>query len=74
MIKSRGLLGVRETARKDKQARFNNLLNHVTSELLQASFFDLKKNAAPGIDGETWSADAEDFEMRITDLQIMTGC
>ena len=68
VIKSRGLLGVRETARKDKKARFNNLLNHVTTELLQASFFDLKKNAAPGIDGETWSAYAEDFETRIIDL------
>ena len=38
---SRGLLGVREKARKDKKARFNNLLNHVTPELLRASFFDL---------------------------------
>ena len=74
MIKSRGLLGVRETARNDKQARFNNLLTHVTTDLLQASFFDLKKNAAPGIDGETWSAYAKDFETRIIDLHLMTGC
>jgi hypothetical protein len=74
VTKSRGLLGVRETARKDKKTRFNNLLNHVTTELLQASFVDLKKNAAPGIDGETWSAYAEDFETRIIDLRIMTGC
>ena len=44
--RSRGLLGVREAARRDKKMRFNNLLNHVTPELLQASFFDLKKQAA----------------------------
>lgn len=68
VAKSRGLLGVREIARHDKNARFNNLLNHVTPELLKASFFDLKKNAAPGIDGETWSEYAEDFEKRIADL------
>jgi RNA-directed DNA polymerase len=66
--KSRGLLGVRETAREDKNARFNNLLYHIIPELLKASFFDLRKNAAPGIDGETWSEYAEDFETRIVDL------
>jgi group II intron reverse transcriptase/maturase len=48
--------------------RFNNLLNHVTPELLRASFFDLKKQAAPGIDGETWAEYAENFEARIIDL------
>jgi group II intron reverse transcriptase/maturase len=68
MARSRGLLGVREAARIDKKARFNNLLNHVTPELLRASFFDLKKNAAPGIDGETWAEYADDFEVRIIDL------
>ena len=67
-IRSRGLLGVREAARHDKKMRFNNLLNHVTPELLQASFFDLKKQAAPGIDGETWAEYADNFEARIVDL------
>jgi group II intron reverse transcriptase/maturase len=66
--KSRGLLGVREIARADKNAKFNNLLNHITPELLQASFFDLKKTAAPGVDGETWAEYAENFETRIIDL------
>ena len=66
--KSRGLLGVREIAHDDKKAKFNNLLNHITPELLQASFFDLKKTAAPGIDGETWAQYAENFEVRIIDL------
>ncbi|WP_397571084.1 group II intron reverse transcriptase/maturase [Schlesneria sp. T3-172] len=64
----RGLLGVREMAGKDKKVRFNNLLNHVTPELLQASLFDLKKQAAPGIDGETWVEYAENFQARIVDL------
>jgi hypothetical protein len=68
VAKSRGLLGVRELARDDKKAKFNNLLNHITPELLRASFFDLKKSAAPGIDGETWAEYAEDFEGRIADL------
>jgi RNA-directed DNA polymerase len=66
--RSRGLLGVREAAQRDKTMRFNNLLHHLTPELLQASFFDLKKHAAPGIDGVTWHQYAEGLAERIDDL------
>jgi group II intron reverse transcriptase/maturase len=66
--RSRGLFGVREAAQKDKKVRFTSLLHHLTPELLRASFFDLKKQAAPGIDGEAWRDYAEDFERRIDDL------
>jgi RNA-directed DNA polymerase len=65
---SRGLLGVREAAQRDRQMRFNNLLHHVTPELLQASFLELKKQAAPGVDGVTWDTYAEGLEARIEDL------
>jgi RNA-directed DNA polymerase len=66
--RSRGLFGVREAARRDKTMRFNNLLHHLTPELLRASFFDLKKQAAPGIDGVTWVQYAEGLDARIDDL------
>ena len=66
--RSRGLLGVREAAQKDKNLKFTSLLHHITPELLRSSFFDLKKQAAPGIDGETWQDYATDFEHRIDDL------
>ena len=66
--RSRGLLGVREAAQRDKKRKFTNLLHHITPELLRASFFDLKKRAAPGIDGQTWHDYATDFERRIDDL------
>jgi len=62
------LLGVREAAREDRKLRFTNLLHHITPELLEASFFELKKQAAPGIDDETWHDYATDFERRIIDL------
>jgi retron-type reverse transcriptase len=62
------LLGVREAAQRDKKCRLTNLLHHVTPELLRASFFDLKKQAAPGVDDETWRDYAKDFERRIDDL------
>src|SRR5574340_704737 len=66
--RSRGLFGVRAAAQKDRKLRFTSLLHHVTPELLRASFFALKKQAAPGIDDETWRDYAVDFERRIDDL------
>ena len=66
--RSRGLLGIRQAAQKDKKLKFTSLLHHVTPELLRSSFLDLKRQAAPGVDGETWRDYAKDFERRIDDL------
>ena len=66
--RSHGLLGVREAARKDRSLKFTALLHHITPELLTSSFYDLKKNAAPGIDGQTWHEYEHDLENRIGDL------
>ena len=44
---SRGLLGVREVARKDKHARFTALLHHVTVAQLRDSFLALKRDVTP---------------------------
>ena len=45
------LLGVRKAARKDKRTRFTALLHHVTVNLLRDSYYALKRDAAPGVDG-----------------------
>lgn len=66
--RSRGLLGVRQAARKDRRLKFTSLLHHITPELLRASFFELKKQASPGVDGETWREFAVGLEQRIDDL------
>ena len=68
MARSRGLLGVREAARRDKKLKFTNLLHLLTPERLRASFFELKKQAAAGVDQQTWHDYAEDVDRRITDL------
>ncbi|MBX9680971.1 MAG: hypothetical protein K2X38_19620 [Gemmataceae bacterium] len=47
---------MREAAGKDKDLKFVNLLHHFTPELLRASFFELTKQAAPGVDRQTWHA------------------
>ncbi len=47
--------GVRQKAEKDKSLRFTALLHHITATLLRESYYQLKRNAAAGIDEETWS-------------------
>ena len=66
--RSRGLFGVREAARQDRSLKLTALLHHITPELLTSSFYDLKKNAAAGVDGVTWHEYEQDLEVRITDL------
>jgi RNA-directed DNA polymerase len=46
---------IREAAQKDRKQRFTALLHHVyTVERLRESYLRLKREATPGIDGETW--------------------
>lgn len=65
---SQGLHGVRERAGRNKQERFTALLHHVTPALLRESFYALKRNAAPGVDGVTWQEYAIGLEDRLEDL------
>jgi RNA-directed DNA polymerase len=46
---------VRQAAKPDKKLRFTALLPHIYDpERLREAYFCLKKEAAPGVDGETW--------------------
>jgi retron-type reverse transcriptase len=65
---SQGLNGVRKAARERKQERFTALLHHVTVDLLRDSFFALKRQAAPGVDGVTWQEYETGREDRLIDL------
>src|SRR5271157_4337642 len=60
--------GVREAAQKDKKVRFTALLHHVTVDLLWDSYYQLKKQAAPGVDGVTWQEYGAGLGERLTDL------
>ena len=66
---SQGLDGVRRAARERRQDRFTSLLHYLTVELLQASFYALKKNAAPGVDGIRWQEYEGGLEGRLRDLK-----
>jgi RNA-directed DNA polymerase len=62
------LLGVREAASRDKRVRFTALLHHVTTKLLMGSFYALKRDAAPGVDGVTWQEYETDLDEKLVDL------
>jgi RNA-directed DNA polymerase len=65
---SQGLGGVREAACRDKKQKFTALLHHVTVGLLRDSYYALKRQAAPGVDGVTWKQYEEGVEGRLVDL------
>jgi len=60
---------VRQTAREKKDAKFTALLHHIYRiETLRAAYMQLKKQAAPGVDGETWRHYGEALEENLQDL------
>ena len=60
---------VRKAAREDKRQRFTALLHHVYDvERLRAAFYALKREAASGIDGETWRSYRERLEDNLQEL------
>ena len=63
-----GLSGVRQAAKERKQERFTALLHHASVGLLRDSFYALKRQAAPGVDGMTWKEYETGLEDRIADL------
>jgi len=69
-----GLERLREAARKDGKLKFTALLHHVTIALLRGSYYSLKRQAAPGVDGVTWEEYGRDLEKRLTDLHGRIHC
>jgi len=60
---------VRQAAVRDKTLRFTALLHHVYEfERLRTAYLALKRDAAAGIDGETWRHYGEDLEANLLDL------
>ena len=49
--------------------RFTALLHHIYNpSTLREAYFSLKRDAAPGVDGETWAAYGETLEENLQDL------
>ena len=65
---SQALDRIRQAAKLRKEERFTSLLHHVNVDLLRLSFFALKKNAAPGVDGLAWRDYEADLESHLEGL------
>ena len=66
---SDGIERVRQAARQDRKQRFTALLHHVYNvDRLRAAYLALKRDAAAGIDGETWRHYGEALEDNLRDL------
>ena len=60
---------VRQAARKDKKQRFTALLHHIYDvDRLRKAYSAIKKDAAAGVDGETWGHYGEDLEANLQNL------
>ena len=63
-----GLDRIGEAARRDTTIRFTSLMHHVTNNLLREAYAALKRDAASGVDDETWQQYGEQLENRLQDL------
>jgi group II intron reverse transcriptase/maturase len=59
---------IRCAARRDKRVRLTALLHHVNVDLLRFAFHQLKRRAAPGVDGLTWYEYEADLEANLAGL------
>src|SRR5438445_4659535 len=60
---------VRQAAEQKKGERFTALLHHIYAiDTLRAAFYELERDAAPGVDGDTWAHYGEDLEANLAGL------
>ena len=65
---SQALDRIRKVAKERKKERFTALFHHITAELLEDAFFELKEDAAPGIDRLSWEDYEAELERNLEDL------
>ncbi len=60
---------LRQVAQRDRRQRFTALLHHVYDvDRLRGAYLAVKRDAAAGVDGETWQHYGEDLESNLQDL------
>jgi group II intron reverse transcriptase/maturase len=60
---------VRQVAKEDRKERFTALLHHVYDiDRLRSAYLAIKRDAAAGVDGETWEHYGESLEDNLQDL------
>src|SRR5436305_14504061 len=56
---------IRKVARERRKERFTPLLHHISIDLLEEAFYELKEDAAPGVDRLTWKDYEADLERKL---------
>jgi group II intron reverse transcriptase/maturase len=60
---------VRQAAERKEGERFTALLHHIYAiDTLRAAFYALERDAAPGVDGQTWADYGQDLEAKLAEL------
>lgn len=63
------LEGIRQTARGRRDAKFAGLMHHIYAvERLRAAYHALRRDAAPGVDGQTWQSYGQALEENLLEL------
>jgi group II intron reverse transcriptase/maturase len=65
---SQALERIRKVAKERKKERFIALFHHISIDLLEEAFYELKENAAPGVDRLTWKDYEAGLERKLDDL------
>lgn len=65
------LLLIHHKAKTDKKLKFTTLMHHIYNiDMLRLSYFEIKRDAAPGIDQETWATYGRNLETNLQDLSV----
>ena len=70
------LLLIHQKAKADRKLRFTTLMHHIYNiDMLRMSYLEIKRNAAPGIDKETWESYGRELEENLKALseQLKSG-
>ena len=59
---------IRQAARQRNKERFTALFHHISPALLRLAFSELKRKAAPGVDGMTWRTYDADLDQNLAAL------
>lgn len=66
---------IHQKAKADKKMKFTALMHHIYNiDMLRLSYLEIKKNAAPGVDQETWTSYGKDLEENLQALSDKLKC
>ncbi len=65
---SQALGRIRQAAKQRNTDKFTALFHHISPALLRLAFSELKRNAAPGVDGTTWRTYEADLDQNLAAL------